>query len=578
MLRHLHVTNLAVVESASVEFEPGLNVLTGETGAGKSLVVDSLQLLGGARASSDLLRTGADRMTVSGVFDLPASSPGIGALETAGIECADRELVIRREVTRSGRNRVFVNDQPATLRLLAEIAPALLRVHGQRDELGLVSADQQRAWVDREGGAAGVKALEECARLYQLHQTAASRLERLIGNERELKERIDLLRFQASEIAAAGLVVGEERQLRSERDGLRHAEEISAALSLASLQLREDDDAVTSRLARAHHALETIADWQQGAADWLAEIEDARIRMEEVGAAVASLLSTASSEPGRLDAIEDRLATLERLFRKYGSTSEEVLARETAMRDELSELEVDEDKIEELQQEVASRLEDYRKAARKLSKKRQTWARRLEKRMAAELSELALQKARLEIGLSVRGQAGSPLEIGGEPVEMHPWGYDHITYHFSSNPGEEARPLAKVASGGELSRVYLALQTAAHRPERAAALQPDPPTLVFDEVDSGVGGAAAAVVGRKLRRLGGAGQILAVTHLPQVASRGHHHLRIEKQTRGERTQVSVEPLDAEARIEEVARMLGSEEITSAARKHAAGLIAEAKQA
>ena len=566
MLRHLHVRNLAVLAEASVELEPGLNVVTGETGAGKSLVVDSLGLLGGARASSEMIRSEADQLTVTGVFEPP---PGrwLELLAGAGIECEEEQLVIRREVTRSGRNRVFLNDQPATLRLLSEVASGLLRIHGQRDELGLLSSSQQLQCVDRQGGRAADELLSRCARAYEEHRQASERLERLSGDERVRAERIDLLRYQASEISAARLEAGEEQELRRQRDRLRHAEEITTALAGALDLLSEDDLAATVRLARAQQALAAIRTWDADAESWLAELGELRVRAQELAASLGSRLSVVEADPARLDGIEERLALLERLFRKYGATSQEALERLQGIEEELAELEVDENRLAELAAEEAARLEQYQAIARELSAARSQWAQRLERSISKELAQLALKGARFRCHLGLRAREGSPLVIGGEAVEFHARGYDVANFLFSANPGEEARPLSKVASGGELARLFLALQTALR-----AAGGGDAATLVFDEVDAGVGGAAATVVGQKLRCLGEGGQILAVTHLPQVASLGHHHLRVLKEVSRGRTAVAVQALGEEERVEEVARMLAGTEVTTSARRHAEELL------
>ncbi len=587
MLRHLHVRNLAVLEEASVDFEPGLNVVTGETGAVKSLVVDSMNLLGGARASSDLIRTGAEQLLVTGIFDLPEDRVARQVLGDAGIECPEPELVVRREVARNGRNRVFVNDQPSTLRLLAEIGPSLLRVFGQRDELGLLEADLQRSWLDRQGGEAGVAALATCAGAFGAWSAVAERLARLEGDQRTRRELAELLRFQAAEIDRAAPVAGEEVELLEERQRLRHADEIGGALALALELLAEDDEAVTARLARTQHALEPVAEWIGEAGSWLGELDESRIRLQELAATIASFRDRVEPNPLRLNAVEDRLAVLERLFRKYGQTAAEVLARRQAIAGELDDLEVSDDRRAQLIQETSARLEEYRTAATELSRLRRGWARQLERGMERELEELALPKARFSVALDVRRRDGSGMvvasaevasveassvEASGIEVDFHSWGYDVASFLFSSNPGEELRPLAKVASGGELSRVHLALQTTG-----AGEAAADASTLVFDEVDAGIGGAVAAVVGRKLRRLGEAGQILSVTHLPQVASQGHHHFRVAKGTSGGRTRVTVEALSQDLRVEELARMLGGESVTETARQHAAEMLLESSK-
>ncbi len=571
MLTHLHVKNLAVLAGAEVEFGPGLNVLTGETGAGKSIVVDSLALLAGARAASDLIREGADTLTVTGVFE-PAGSEWRQALLDAGLEMEEREVVVRREINREGRNRVFINDQPATLRLLSDLGPALLRLHGQREELGLVEADLQRAWLDRSGGAESEMLrgrVEEC---HEAYARLAARLERLQGDERLRRERLDLLRFQTQEIDAARLQVGEEDALRAERQVLRHVEAIRGGLAAAAAHLEEDDGAAVERLARARQALEGIAEFEPQARGWAAEVEEARIRAEEVARALESRLDRVESDPGRLDHVEDRLAALERLFRKYGPSSAEILARRQEIGAELEELGGDEAQRGELEQKVAAALRSYRDAAVELSQRRAQWAATLAGRVEEELRDLALARARFTADVARQPRRDSPLEIDGTPVDFGPQGIDRVSFLLAPNPGEPARPIARAASGGELSRLYLAVQLASG----GGAMAGDA-TLVFDEVDAGIGGAEAEAVGRKLRRLARRGQILAVTHLPQVASCGNLHFRVAKRVVGGRTFAEVQRLDAAARIEEVARMLAGKKVTASSLSHAEELLAAAER-
>jgi DNA repair protein RecN (Recombination protein N) len=571
VLLRLHVKNLAVLAGAEVEFGPGLNVLTGETGAGKSIVVDSLALLAGARAASDLIREGADTLTVSGVFE-PASADWREVLEAAGIEADEGELVVRREINREGRNRVFVNDQPATLRLLADLAPGLLRLHGQREELGLVEPDLQRAWLDRSGGEQAAALLERVAALHGEYARLAARLERVQGDERLRNERLDLLRFQAEEVDAARLVAGEEDELRAERLVLRHVEAIRGGLSAAAAHLEEDDGAAAERLARARQALESIAEFEPQARSWAAEIEEARIRAEEVARSLESRLDAVESDPGRLDWLEDRLAALERLFRKHGASSAEILAKRREIGAELDELGGDAAQRDELERAVGAALQSYRVVALDLSLRRRGWAEALQTRVGEELRDLALQKARFSVDLAVQPRAGSALVLDGTPIDFGPQGIDRVTFLLAPNPGEAARPIARAASGGELSRLYLAVQLASG----GGGLAGDA-TLVFDEVDAGIGGAEAEAVGRKLRRLARRGQILAVTHLPQVASCGNLHFRVAKRVAGGRTFAEVHRLDPPGRIEEVARMLAGKKVTASSLSHAAELLAAAER-
>jgi DNA repair protein RecN (Recombination protein N) len=567
VLREIHVRNLAVLAEAAVEFGAGFNVLSGETGAGKSIVVDSLSLLAGARASTEMVRTGAEALTVSGVFE-PEGDGWRAVLEAAGLEAEGAEVLVRREIGRSGRNRVFVNDQPTTLRLLADLAPYLLRIHGQRDELGLIEPDLQRAMLDRSGGPEAAPLLARVAEAYEQHARLAERLEHLSGDDRMRRERIDLLRFQASEIDAAKLRAGEEVELKAERDVLRNAEAITRSLGTAFALLFEEEGAAVERIGKAGSLLAEIEAWEPAAVAWRAEVEETRIRLTETARSLQHRLDGLEADPARLDFIEERLATIERLCRKHGGDSGAVLARRAEIEAELAELEGDAENRDELEGKVAAALAQYRDGALALSRGREAWGRALVERIEGELKDLGLARARLSVALERRRRAGSPLVIEGEEVDFGREGIDQVVFLFAPNPGEPPRPLARIASGGELSRIHLALQLASRGEAEKAH-----PTLVFDEVDTGIGGAEAAALGAKLQRLAKGGQILAVTHLPQVASYGDLHFKVSKRVDGDRTSVKVEELEAGDRVEEVARMLAGKKITDTSLSHARELIA-----
>jgi DNA repair protein RecN (Recombination protein N) len=569
VLRELHVRNLAVLAEASVEFGGGFNVLSGETGAGKSIVVDSLSLLAGARASAEMVRTGAEALTVSGVFE-PEGKGWRGVLEDAGLEVDGEEVLVRREIGRSGRNRVFVNDQPTTLRLLADLAPFLLRIHGQRDELGLIEPDLQRAMLDRSGGAETGPLLARVAETFDQHTRLAERLERLSGDDRMRRERLDLLRFQAGEIDAAKVRAGEEVELRAERDVLRNAETIARSLGTAAELLFDEEGAVVERVARAQSLLAEVEMWEPLASAWGSELEEVRIRLTEMARAVQHRLDGLEADPARLDFVEERLAVLERLVRKHGGDTAAVLARRAEIEAELAEFEGDDANRDELEAKVAAALGEYRQAALALSKAREAWGKALVERIEGELKDLGLARARLAVALERRRRAESPLVIDGEETDFGRDGVDQVVFLFAPNPGEPPRPLARIASGGELSRIHLALQLASRGEAEKAN-----PTLVFDEVDTGIGGAEAAALGAKLQRLAKGGQILAVTHLPQVASHADLHFKVSKKVDGGRTSVKVEELGSDTRVEEVARMLAGKKVTDLSLSHARELIAGA---
>ena len=566
MLREIHVRNLAVMAEASVELGGGLNILSGETGAGKSIIVDSLSLLSGSRASTEMIRSDADALTVSGVFELEGDG-WRSVLEEAGLEAEGREVLVRREIARSGRNRVFVNDQPTTLRLLADLAPYLLRIHGQRDEMGLVEPDLQRRMLDRSGGAESETLRARVETAFDQHARLAERWEHLAGDDRARRERIDLLRFHASEIDGAKLRAGEETELKAEREVLRHAEAIARSLGTAFSLLSEDEGSAVERIGKSHSLLADIEAWEPQAAAWNAELEELRIRLADLASTLSRRLDGLEADPARLDAVEERLAIVERICRKHNGDTAAVLARRAEIEAELAELEGDAENKEELEARVAAALQEYRDAAVALSKARERWGKAMVERIEGELKELGLARARLAVALERRRRADSPLAIDGVQVDFGREGIDQVVFLFAPNPGEEPRPLARIASGGELSRIHLALQLAAHGETEQAR-----PTLVFDEVDTGIGGAEAAAVGRKLQRLAQGGQILAVTHLPQVASHADAHFKVSKKVDKGRTRVQVDELSLETRVEEVARMLAGSEVTQTSLSHARELI------
>ena len=579
MLRELHVRNLAVLATAAVELGPGFNVLSGETGAGKSIVVDSLALLAGVRASTDLIRTGAEALTVSGVFaDLgPGWQRVRRVLEEAGLEApADgepEEVLIRREVSRNGRSRVFVNDQPTTLRLLADLAPHLLRIHGQRDELGLVDPGLQRVWLDRAGGAEAAGLLAAVAAAYGEVERLGARLERLAGDDRQRRERLDLLRYQAEEIDAARLQPGEESSLKSERDVLRHAEAIAHAVGTAAALLSEEEGSAVERLARGRSLLEGVEEWEPGAREWRVELEELGIRTAELATALARRLDGLEADPARLDEVEQRLAVVERLCRKYGGGvggvgggggTAEVLAQRREIAAELAELEGDSDDRDELAARHAEALGRYRELALELSRKRAGWGRELVARIEAELADLGARPRPTGGAPGAPPARGQPAGRRRRAARARPRRHRHGRLPVRPQPGRGGAA-ARPHRLGRRAVAHLsgpAARCARARVQRAVGRRGD--RRGRDPSDPGVrrgrrrhrrrrgrGPGQQAAAARRRRR----GQILAVTHLPQVASHGDLHFKVSKQVTEGRTSVAVEQLAARARVEEVARML-----------------------
>ena len=566
MLRDLHVENLAVISEASVQFGPGCNALTGETGAGKSIVVDALALLSGVRASGDLIRTSAERLCVTGVFE-PAGEAWRSVLAAAGFEADGPDLVVRREVSREGRNRIHLNDRPVSLGLLAAVGKFLIRIHTQREELNLVSADVQRTWLDSCGGAQGETLRDKVASLFEIHDHLAARLGRARGDERARLERVDLLRFQIDEIDGAALQENEDLNLKEERDVLRHAEAIRGALGKSYSLLFDDEGSAIERITLSARQVQEIKAWENRSVEWDDRLGQIRVALEELANELRSRIDAVAADPSRLDSVEERLSLIDRLCRKYGESSSAVLDYRRAIGLELEELVVDVKQQDRLLATVDEAFEDYREAAIELSGARRQWGRELSKRVERELAELALANAKFQVRLETVTRQDSRMVIEGVPSAFGKEGFDRVVFELAANPGEAMAPLARSASGGELSRIYLAVQLACRGGRPLAN-----PTLVFDEVDAGIGGAEAAALGLKLSRLAEGGQILVVTHLPQIASNGDVHFRVRKRTHRGRTLTDVEQLSDEKRVEEVARMLGGRELTSLSVSHAEEMI------
>ena len=551
MLRELQITNLAIIDKLHVEFSPGLNILTGETGAGKSIIIDAVNLILGGRASADLIRSGAKEASVEALFDLEGRGALLEALAEAGIEC-DGELLVRRVVAPGGKNRVFIAGGLATTALLSEICRNLINIYGQHDSQALLKTEQHLRLLDGFSGTLALR--DQFAARFEAYQGAKHELEALEQGEREAARRLDLLSFQSSEIGEARLSPGEEEELAEERLRLAHGEKLLGTTQQAFDSLYGGDAPILGRLRRVitgvaeagaiDHALAPVAETLESA---YAQLEDASLTLRDYAAGV-------EAEPGRLEQLDDRLDAINRLKRKYGATIDEILSYRQGVDEELAALSGREEARGELVQRIAALAAELAALGDKLSRGRQAGAAALKTGMERELAELAMKHAVFE----------TAFEPGAEPRW---YGFERAEFLFSPNPGEPPKPLAKIASGGELSRLMLALKQ----------LHPDSevPTLIFDEVDSGIGGATSALVGEKLKRVARSQQVLAITHLPQVAAFADQHLRVEKAVSGGRTATSVELLQGEERVAEVARMLGGARVTEKTLEHAREMIQEA---
>ena len=587
MLIEMRLENYAVIDNLVVEFGPGLNLLTGETGAGKSILIDALALLLGEKASSDVIRTGAERAVVSAVFESEGAAEKALAkiLEANGLgkaendESDDGSLILRREIATGGKGRVFVNNQPATVAVLRLLAPHLATIHAQNESMLSFDGPARLELLDAFAGmsvAAGGNGV--CGR----GRPFSARIEELEHGEQDRLRLVDLWIFQKREIDEARLESGEDDRLEAEKRVLANAEKIYNAAMNAFDLLYEGNGSTASSLRAAQKQVEELARYEPKFQEALAALETARISVEDVGATVRDYAGGIHASPEHLAQVEDRLALLDRLKRKYGPTLDEVIQFGADVSRKLSEVENKDEILRQLRAELANAAQEYLRLARALSKKRQQAARKLEKLVEAEINDLAMKSVfRIEITSS------------DEAANWTESGIDQVVYMISTNPGEPLRQLEHIASGGELSRVMLALKvrwsrgdpTSRERGEKRGAQAASVPssrknrekwgtqrTLVFDEIDTGIGGRAAEAVGKKLKALARSNQVLCVTHLPQIATFGDHHYVIEKKESGGRTRTSIRAVTGEERTEEVARMLSGAKLTETSRKHAEQMI------
>ncbi len=554
MLRELRVRNLAVVDGVTVGFTGGLNVLTGETGAGKSILVDAILLVRGARAQADAIRTGSDVATVEAVFAVPPHSAASALLHEAGLAADENgEVVVRRELTRAGRHRAFLNDSPVSVGLLERLGDQLVEVHGQHEHQRLLEPGHQLILLDRFAEADALR--ERVAGLVAGYREAGAAAARMRAAARDRAQREDLLRFQVGELDGAGLRPGEEAALRDELRRLEHAERFRAALADVAALLADDPQSAADRLARAARSLADVARLDEAFAAPLEALETARIHVDETLDGVRRLRDRTVHEPGRIDAIHERLDALARLKRKYGESEEGMLAFREAAALELARVERHDELLADQERLLTELAGELRTAADELSQRRRAAADRLAPRVERQLRALGMERAAFAIAVEP-----------GRLEEVSERGLDRVEFRLAANPGEGMRPLARVASGGELSRAMLALKAVLARADGI-------PTLVFDEVDAGIGARVAAVVGETLAAAAEGRQVLCVTHLAAIAARADHHLHVAKSTRGGRTRVTVETLTDRARLSEVARMLGGVGNGAAAVEHARALLA-----
>jgi DNA repair protein RecN (Recombination protein N) len=553
MLLELRAENYAVIDHAIASFGPGLNLLSGETGAGKSILVDALALLLGEKASSDIVRHGAEKAVVGCVFEATTGAEQI--LEENGLDPQGSEIILRREVLASGKGRVFVNNQPATVGVLRLLAPELALIHAQSETRGDFDEAQQRALLDRSASLS-----TEAVGIAHSHwREVAAKLRSLEQDEQDRLRALDLWMFQHKEIAGTAPQEGEDQQLETERRVLANSEKLLAAASSVHELLYEGSSSAETTLAAALRHVEELARYDARFTEQLAQLTEARAIVDDIAATARDYAETIQASPERLEEIEDRLAALDRLKRKYGASLTEVIAYGAEVTGKIAEIENRDELVKELRAKLIAAEQGYRAAAEPLSAERRTAAARLGKRAEMQVNDLAM-RAKFEVSVVSREvQSGWSAD-----------GWDTVVYRIATNAGEPLKPLNEVASGGEMSRVLLALKVAVEEGAKGKGRTRSqlPRTLVFDEIDIGIGGRAAEAVGQKLKEHSKSQQVLCVTHQPQIAAFADQHFLVEKSEKQSRTSTSVRLLAAGERAEELARMISGATVTETSRKHA----------
>jgi DNA repair protein RecN (Recombination protein N) len=560
MLTLLNISNIALIDELRVEFDRGLNLLTGETGSGKSIIVDALGVLIGGRFTSDLLKAGETRASIEGLFQVARNPELEQMLRGAGIEVDGRdanEIIIRRELAANGRNKIFINHQLATQALLRDLRPFLVDIHGQGEQQTLFNPDTH------------LELLDAYANVTTLSQEVAARYKRWAALKRELDEHrrdeaekfqlVDILRFQIDELDRAQLVSGEDERLEEERRRLMNVEKLTTLCAESFGLTYEDNDSAITRIRQATRRVEELSGYESSFRGYLEGLQSASALLEDLAFSLRDFADKLEFSPERLAEIEHRLAEISRLKRKYGGSIESALDHLARSQDRLRHIERADERESELRAELQTARREYLGVARKLHAERVRAAKKFERTVERDLAEVAMEYAKFQARIA--SPADSELNNEDASSFFTARGIDQVEFYFSANVGESVRPLAKVASGGEASRLMLVLKTIASASEF-------PRTIVFDEIDAGIGGRVSEAVGVKLKKLSETNQVLCVTHQPQIARFADSHLLVRKEAVAGRTEVNLDRLDRRGRVEEIARMLTGAEITESARRHA----------
>lgn len=569
MLRELRIKNFALIDDLTLTLGPGLIALTGETGAGKSIIVDALNAALGERVTSDAIRSGADSAHIEAVFDLSDAPEAQAAAEQAGIALDGTTITLARTIA-AGRSYYRINGQPANMADLRAIGEHLADIHGQHEHQSLIHERTHREFLDAYGDAEHQELLAVYRETYTKLREARQAREQLATDERTRAQRLDLLRFQVQEIDNAGLSPDEDEELAAERERLIHFERLRTGTAAAFNALDDETNGALEPLRRAAQVVEELAEIDARLADSAAALVDAVDRAEEAARTLRDYLEEMEDEPGRIDEVEARLNLIAGLRRKYGDTVREILAyREQAAR-EIERLEGAEASAEELEQRIAELERQAGEAAQRLSQSRGELAERLARQVEEELRPLGMEHARFEVQIEADADEQGLPDSEGRRWAADAGGIDRVRFMLSANPGEELRPLSRIASGGELSRVMLTFKSICAAGSRV-------PTIVFDEIDANIGGRTAAAVAEKLVAVASYAQVLCITHLPQIACMADRQISVTKTIGDDRTVVGVHELDDEERVGEIARMMGERDTTRTAREHAAAMLAQAAE-
>jgi DNA repair protein RecN (Recombination protein N) len=568
MLTELYIENFALIDRLTVSFAPGLNILTGETGAGKSIVIDAINVLLGERAGTELIRTGTSRAVLQATFDLGDAPHLLPALEELGVEPEEGVIIFSREVAREGRNLARINGRTCPVNVIRQVGDLLVDLHGQHEHQSLLREEHHINFLDALGDADFIQTKAEVAELSRRRSALRQELHELQTDERDRLRAIDLLTFQVQEIEKAALTPGEEEELAAERNRLANAEKLHESATTAYQLLYEGEEgrSVLDALGEAEMQLAGLLRYDESLEPLVQALQAASVQITDACRELGDYRDGAQFDPERLNEVEERLELLGTLKRKYGESLPAVLAYGNEKRAELDRLSHHEERLEEIGLEIRRAEKELAERALQLSAARAALAERLAADVQAELTGLGMPKAVFRVDLAQHPQEDG-LPVGDGRVAVTLQGIDAVAFHISANPGEPPKPLAKIASGGELSRIMLALKAVS---ARGAGV----PTLIFDEIDTGIGGRTAEVVGDKLAQVARVAQVISVTHLAQLAFYADRHFLLEKETAGERTVSRMRDLSDDERVEELARLQAGGRVTDAVREHIRAVLDE----